>query len=104
MKKGEIRDTQLANLIAEELDYVLSSANDPRLGDLIVTSVIPKTGGGHFIVYVAAQKQMGGFNSATEMKAVLKKAAGFIRYELTEVLNLKRAPELTFIPDLLSPY
>ncbi len=101
MKKGEIRDAQLANLIAEELDYALSSANDPRLAELIVTRVIPKPGGGHFIVYVAPHEGVGSCNSHAEMKQLLAKASSYLRSELSSVLNLKRSPDLTIEPDPL---
>ncbi len=101
MTKGRIRDSQLANLIAEELEYVLSSANDPRLAELTVTAVEPKPGGGHFVVYVAPQQGCDTFYSSSEIKKVLQKANGFLRSELTELLNLKRSPDLTIIPDPL---
>jgi ribosome-binding factor A len=101
MKKGEIRDSQLATMIAEELDYVLSSANDRRLSNLMVTGVQPKPGGGHFIVYVAPSEDSDRAYSVSEMKAVLKGAAGFLRSELASLLNLKRVPDLTFVPDPL---
>lgn len=104
MKNGEIRDEQLARLVAEELDYVLSSASDPRLAELTVTGVTPKAGGGHFIVYVAPQEGACGFSSITEMKSALKRASSFLRYELGGALNLKRTPDLTVIPDPFYSY
>ena len=104
MNKGKIRDTQLASLIADELDYLLGSANDPRLTELKVTGVMPKAGAGHFTVYVVPYSGNAGFSSAREMQAALKKAAGFLRYELAGLLNLKRTPDLTLIPDPLHSY
>jgi ribosome-binding factor A len=99
MKKGEIRDNQLANLIADELSYVLGTAGDSRLAELTVTNIEAKPGGKHFVVYVAPDEGSSAFSSIEEMKEALKKASGFIRSELAQTLNLKRAPELTFMPD-----
>jgi ribosome-binding factor A len=97
MRKGDIRDTQLASLIAEELDYLLSSANDPRLAELVVRAVSPKAGGGHFIVYVGPSEGQCLATSSHELKEVLKRATGFLRSELADLLNLKRTPDLTFV-------
>lgn len=104
MKKGEIRDTQLASLIAEELDYVFSSANDSRLAELTITGVETKSRGGHFVVYVAPQEGSKLFTSEAEISSVLKKASGFLRSELSKLLNLKRTPDLTFIVSPLCSY
>lgn len=104
MKNGSIRDLQLATIIAEELEFILSSANDFRLRELRVTGVIPKAGGKHFIAYVAPEECSRDFGSALEMKIALKKATKFIRYELCDSLNLKRAPELTLMPDPLHSF
>ena len=104
MKNGKIRDTQLATLIAEELDFVLSSAQDSRLAELTITGVEPKAGAGHFIIYVAPNDDSQSFASATEVKAILQRASGFLRYELSSLLNLKRMPELSFMPDPLYPW
>jgi ribosome-binding factor A len=99
MKKGEIRDTQLANLVASEVEYILGSAGDARLAELIVTAVEPKSNGRHFVVCVAPDEEPAPFASVEELKELLKKASGYIRSELAEALNLKRTPELTIMPD-----
>ncbi len=49
MKNAEIRDNQLGALIFEELDFILTSASDPRLRELVVAGVEPGRGGRHFI-------------------------------------------------------
>lgn len=100
MKRGEIRDTQIANLIYEELGYVLSSANDRRLSELTVTRVLPGGGGSHYIVHVRPCEG-STLASAGEIKEALKAAAGFLRAELATAINLKRTPELTIMPDPL---
>ncbi len=98
MKNGEVRDTQLTNLIAEELEFLLGTARDPRLADLVIKAIDAKPGGKHFVIYVAPAEGLAPFQSAAEMQAFLKKAAGYLRFELANSLNLKRAPDLTILP------
>jgi len=99
MKKGKIRDVQLATLIAEELELVLATANDPLLSELTVTRVEPEKGGSRFIVFLAPAEDLGYFRSLHEIEAVLKRASGFLRSELGEALNLKRTPNLSLVAD-----
>ena len=101
MNRGKVRDEQLANLIAEELEFVLNSARDPRLSELQITAIEPGPGGKHFLILVAPNENANTCFSAEEIKLVLKRATPFFRYELAQLLNLKKAPDLTFIIDPL---
>lgn len=99
MKRDLIRDTQLANVIAEEVGYLLHSARDSRLTELVVARVDAKPGGRHFVVYLACERDIAPFRSREEMKQVLKRAVGYLRSELALSLHLKRIPDITLLPD-----
>ncbi len=97
MKRGDIRDIQLASRIAEELDLILCSAEDARLSQLAVSRVEPGAGGAHFIAYLALGGAMEQQVVPREINGVLDKAASFLRAELCLALDLKRAPQITFM-------
>ena len=101
MTRGEIRDTQIASLISEELEYVLSGADDQRLGELTVTAVEPGKGGSHYIVHLTPAEGSVSLRSAAEVEAILKAAAPYIRSELASAMQLKRMPQLTLMLDPL---
>ena len=103
VSKGEIRDSQLASMVAEEMRCLLAAAEDPRLQALTVTSVSSEHGGKHFIVCLAPDPDSEEFYRAEEIKRVLKAAHGFLRSELAEALNFKRSPDFTFMVDPLYP-
>jgi ribosome-binding factor A len=104
MKKGEIRDFQLAQLIAEELGFILDSAHDAELSQLSVAGVEPGGGAGHYVIRI--RPSAGGRAwSPREIKTVLDRAGGYLKSQLVLSLNLKRAPQVTFMPDpLYSPF
>jgi ribosome-binding factor A len=101
MNRRGARDEQLTAILADEVRFILGSANDARLTDLVVTSVQTRRGGRHFIVCVAPGEGVARFRSAAEVKELLKGANGFVRSGLAEGLNLKRAPEITLMLDPL---
>ncbi len=78
---------ELAELIGFEMD-------DPRLGDVSVTSAEVSPDNRHAHVKVAVE-------TGEEKKALaaLEHAAGFLRHELAARLNLRRIPELHFSVD-----
>ncbi len=104
MKKGEIRDFQLAQLIGEELGFILDSAHDAELSQLSVAGVEPGGGAGHYVIRI--RPASGGRPwTSREIKAVLDRAGGYLKSQLVLSLNLKRAPQVTFMPDpLYSPF
>jgi ribosome-binding factor A len=101
MKNGDIRDLQLATLIAEELESALYTAHDQRLSELTITRVEPAKGGRHFIIYVVPEEESSSFRSADDIKYLLARASKYLRSALAAAMNLKRTPELTFMLDPL---
>ena len=99
MTKGTLRDLQLTHVVAEELNFILGGASDPYLSALRVSEVQAGKGAGHFTVLVVPDEGPEGAPPEKEVKLALERAAGFVRAELAEALNLKRTPELTFVLD-----
>ena len=92
--REEIRN-EVTLMLAGEL-------KDPRLAlPLIVTEV--RVAPGMRSVRVFVQLEGDDAERAAALKG-LKAAAGFVRHELVERLNLRRAPEIIFIPDQSEEY
>lgn len=102
MGTDPIRDEQIAQLILRELNLILDSANDWRLGLLKIVAVIPTAGGAHYTVMFAPAEGWSAEDDPNtwdgEPQELLQRARGYLRSELMESLNLRRMPELTFIP------
>jgi ribosome-binding factor A len=97
--KGTLRDLQLTHVVAEELNFILGGASDPYLSSMRVSEVQAGKGAGHFTVMLVPDESADGLPPAKDLKMALERAAGFVRAELAEALNLKRTPELTFVLD-----
>ncbi len=80
----------------KELTQILRRVKDPRVCDafISITAADCTADLKYAKVYYSA---MGG--DEKEIAKGLKAAAGFIRRELANSLNLRMTPELTFIPD-----
>ena len=96
MKQTNARDTQLSHIIAEEVAFLLSTAGDPRLSQLIVTQVETKKGGRAYTIYLSPPLESASQFSRSETQASLEKAGGYLRGEVHSMLNLKRSPSLIF--------
>ncbi|MBQ9784881.1 MAG: 30S ribosome-binding factor RbfA [Clostridia bacterium] len=80
----------------KELTQILRRVKDPRVCDafISITAADCTADLKYAKIYYSA---MGG--DEKEIAKGLKAAAGFIRRELANSLNLRMTPELTFIPD-----
>ena len=80
----------------KELTMILRRVKDPRVSNafISITAADCTADLKYAKVYYSA---MGG--DAKEIAQGLKAAAGFIRRELANSLNLRMTPELTFVPD-----
>lgn len=80
----------------KELTQILRRVKDPRVCDafISITAADCTADLKYAKIYYSA---MGG--DEKEIAKGLKAAAGFIRRELANTLNLRMTPELTFIPD-----
>src|SRR5271169_2551618 len=98
MTVAGFRPARIAEEMRNEIGLMLAGElKDPRLAlPLIVTEVRVGAGMRKMRVYV----QLEG-NAAERAEALkgLKAAAGYVRHELVERLNLRRAPEIIFVAD-----
>ncbi len=88
------RQEQLSDLIAEELsDLIRTRMKDPRIGFASITDVELSADLRHAKVFVSV------LGSPEEQRATLRgleHAAGFLRHELAQRLNIRYTPEILF--------
>jgi ribosome-binding factor A len=103
MTVGGHRSERVAEEIRHEVTLMLAGElKDPRLAiPLSVTEV--RVGAGMRTVRVFVQLEATEQERADALEG-LKAAAGFIRHELVERLQLRRAPEIIFIDDQSEEY
>ena len=84
--------------IRRELMDILRKMKDPRIsgGMLSIVRIELTNDISHCKIYVSS---LEGMEKAKEAVKVLAKASGFIRHELTGRLEIRKVPELHFIPD-----
>ena len=91
------RQERLADQIrAEVAEMIAGELKDPRIGFAAVARVDLSADLRHARVFVSV---LGGEESRRETLAGLASAAGYVRYELSRRLRLRRAPELVFVLD-----
>jgi len=103
MTVGGHRSERLAEEIHNEIDLMLAGElKDPRLaGSIIVTDVRLSPDMRTVRVYV---RLFGSEIERAEELAGLKAASGYVRHELVERLQLRRAPEVYFVEDQSEEY
>ena|SRR5277367_315377 len=93
----ERRTARVAEAVREELLEIIGfEMEDPRIKDAEISSVEISPDGRHAHVKVALRGE------EEQRKAVLRAldhAAGFLRHELAARLDLRRVPELHFVPE-----
>lgn len=96
------RRERLSQALREEIETILEGElGDPRIGLANVTEVQLATDGKSAHVLLVVQ---GGEQEAEQTLKGLQAARGFIRHELAERLQLRRAPELFFALDKSQQY
>ncbi|MBZ5693808.1 MAG: 30S ribosome-binding factor RbfA [Acidobacteriia bacterium] len=97
------RAERIAEEIRNEVSLMLAGElKDPRLAlPLIVTEV--RVGPGMRTVRVFVQLEGDAAERAEALKG-LKAASKYVRHELVERLQLRRAPEIIFMPDVSEEY
>jgi ribosome-binding factor A len=100
---GGHRSERVAEEIRNEIGLMLAGdLRDPRLsGGLNVTEVRLTPDMRTARVYVQLEGEPADREATMEG---LKAAAGFVRHELVERLQLRRAPEILFVPDESAEY
>ena len=103
MTVGGHRTERIAEEIRNELSLMLAGElKDPRLAvPLSVTEV--RVGPAMRTVRVFVQLEGEKEERAEALKG-LKAASGYVRHELVERLQLRRAPEILFLPDESEEY
>lgn len=85
---------RLVEAIREEITVILAGElRDPRIGLVTVTDVIMAPGGKAVHVYVSVE---GTDDEAAQSLESLRGASGYVRHELAEGLDLRKAPEIVF--------
>ena len=86
--------TEIATILAGEL-------RDPRIGLVTVTQILMAPNGRAARVMISVQ---GTEKDAQQSLEGLRAAVGYVRHELQESLDLRKAPEITFHLDNSDEY
>lgn len=88
---------RLAEQIREEIEEIVAGElKDPRIGSVALTQVILSPDLHHARVLVALQ---GSEADQEETLEGLSSAAGFVGHEVSRRLQMRRPPEVVFVPD-----
>jgi ribosome-binding factor A len=93
----ERRTLRVSEAIREELTEIVGfEMEDPRLGEVEITSVHVSPDSRHAVIKVGLH---GEEKAQNQVLAVLEHASGFLRRELAFRLQLRQVPELHFERD-----
>ncbi|MCC6952670.1 MAG: hypothetical protein IT290_00990 [Deltaproteobacteria bacterium] len=87
------RDLRLAEIVADELELILCSAEDTRVSSLHVARVTPEPGGKKFICELVSDAE----SDLLALQHVVDRASSYLRDELVEALKAKKAPTFLFV-------
>ena len=94
---ASFKNARLSEDILRELTGILRELKDPRIDPMLSIVKVDLAGDQSSCkVYVSS---MSGMEKAKESVKGLTSAAGFIRRELGRRVQMRRSPELHFIPD-----
>ncbi len=86
----------------QELSSLIQNMKDPRIDSFLSVMRVEVTSDLSYAkVNIGSIK---GYESAKEACAVLKKAAGHLRTNISKNMKIRKAPELIFIPDDSTEY
>ncbi len=103
MKKGSIKNNRINGEVLRELSSIIrDEVKDPRIDPLITVTRAEVTPDLQYCkCYVSS---LGSDEMLSESIEGLKNAGGFIRRELARRVNLRKTPELQFVPDRSMEY
>ena len=103
MKKGSIKNNRINGEVLRELSSIIrDEVKDPRIDPLITVTRAEVTPDLQYCkCYVSS---LGSDEMLSESIEGLKNAGGFIRRELAHRVNLRKTPELQFLPDRSMEY
>ncbi len=98
MKKGSIKNNRINGEVLRELTSIIrDDVKDPRIDPLITVTRVDVTPDLQYCrCYVSS---LGSDDTLAESIEGLKNAGGYIRRELAHRVNLRKTPELQFVPD-----
>ena len=97
MRKNSIKNMRINNEVLRELSSIIREVKDPRIHPL--TSVLAADVATDLKTCKVYVSVMGDDEERKSTEEGLKNAAGYIRRELAQRLNLRNTPELRFIMD-----
>ena len=93
MQAASKRNRRVADLIHREVASLLkTSINDPRLTQMVITSVDLSPDLSNARIYYILPDKV----NKQDVVAALKKAVGFIRHELSNRTELRYTPQISF--------
>ena len=103
MKKGSIKNNRINGEVLRELTSIIrDDVKDPRIDPLITVTKVDVTPDLQYCrCYVSS---LGSDDTLAESIEGLKNAGGYIRRELAHRVNLRKTPELQFVPDRSMEY
>jgi ribosome-binding factor A len=97
MAPPEWRTARLAEQIRGEVEEIVTGElKDPRVGFVTITQVVLSPDLHHARILVTVP---GGDEERQETIEGLSSAAGFVSHEVGRRLQLRRSPEIVFVPD-----
>lgn len=98
MKRTSIKNTRINGEVQKELSRIISKdIKDPRIHPMTsVTQVMVTSDLKECKAYISV---LGDEKAQEDTLAGLKSAAGYIRRELAQSINLRNTPEITFYSD-----
>lgn len=98
MRKNSIKNTRINSEVMREVSQIIrTELKDPRVSMMTsVTDVNVTNDLKYCTVYISV---LGSEEESVKTLEGLRKAGGFIRYELAHRLNLRNTPELKFVID-----
>ena len=95
MQQTSYRNERINELLKREIVLLVRKRiKDPRLQDVVITDVIASRDLSIAKVFFSTKA-----GDDKEVNAILNKAAGFFRSQLSKIINLRHTPVLSFIYD-----
>ncbi|HEV2350156.1 MAG TPA: 30S ribosome-binding factor RbfA [Terriglobia bacterium] len=97
MAPPEWRTARLAEQIRSEVEEIVTGElKDPRIGPVTITQVVLSPDLRHVRVLVTV---LGDEPGRSETLEGLASSAGFVSHEVGRRLQMRRVPEIVFVPD-----
>ncbi len=103
MKKGSIKNNRINGEVLREITSIIrDEVKDPRIDPLLTVTRVEVTPDLQYCKCFVSS--LGSDDDLKESIEGLKNAGGYIRRELAHRVNLRKTPELQFVPDRSMEY